>query len=136
MFYSLRDISIGNTFFKHKDIYKTTWLSPDHHRKNEIDYIFISSRWRSSLQDVRVYRGADCGSDHFFLIAKMGLKLKILKQAEKQMIFDTAMLKNTNTRLKYQLEVGNRFASLEETNDIEVRWSNLGQTQKRGTRKE
>ena len=71
LFCSLNDISIGNTFFKQKDIHKTTWLSPDDHTKNEIDYISISSRWRSSLQDVRVYRGADCGSDHFLLIAKM-----------------------------------------------------------------
>ena len=39
------------------------------------------------------------------------------------MIFDTAKLKDTNTRLRYQMEVCNRFASLEETDadDIEVR---------------
>ena len=41
------------------------------------------------------------------------------------MIFDSTKLKDTNTRLRYQLEVCNRFASLEETNDIEVRWSNV-----------
>ena len=55
----------------------------------------------------------------------MRLKFKRLKQAEKQKIFDTAKLKDTNTRLKYQLKVRNRFVSLEEANDIEVRWSNF-----------
>ena len=125
LFCSLNYISINNAFFKHKGIHKTTWLSTDHHTKNEIDYISISSRWRSSLQDIRVYRGADCGSDHFLLIAKMRLKFKRLKQAEKQMIFDFAKLKDTSTRLRYQLEVRNRFAFLEETNDIEVRWSSF-----------
>ena len=59
LFCSLNYISINNAFFKHKVIHKTTWLSPDHHTKNEIIYISISSRWRSSLQDIRVYRGAD-----------------------------------------------------------------------------
>ena len=49
LFSSLNDISIGNTFFKQKDIHKTVWVSPDHHTKNEIDYISISSRWRSLL---------------------------------------------------------------------------------------
>ena len=125
LFCSLNYIGINNAFFKHKGIHKTTWLSPDHHTKNEIDYISISSRWRSSLQDIRVYRGADCGSDHFLLIAKLRLKFKRLKQAEKQMIFDFAKLKDTSTRLRYQLEVRNRFAFLEETNDIEVRWSSF-----------
>ena len=73
----------------------------------------------SSLQDVRNYRGADCGSSQFLLLAKMRLKFKRLKQAEKQMIFDTVKLKDTNTSLRYQLEVNSRFASLE------VRWSNF-----------
>ena len=44
LFCSCNDISIGNTFFKHKDIHKTTCLSPDHHTRNEIDYISINSR--------------------------------------------------------------------------------------------
>ena len=33
--------------------------------QNEIDYISTSNRWRSLLQEVRIYRGADCGIDHF-----------------------------------------------------------------------
>ena len=41
------------------------------------------------------------------------------------MIFDTAKLKDTNTRLRYQLEVRNKFASMQETDDIEVKWSNF-----------
>ena len=44
------------------------------------------------------------------------------------MIFDPAKLKNTNTRLRYQLEVHDRFACLEETDDIEVRWSKFKDT--------
>ena len=53
LFSSLNDISIGSAFFKYKDIHKTTWLSPEHHTKNKIDYISTSSRWRSSLQDCK-----------------------------------------------------------------------------------
>lgn len=77
------------------------------------------------LEFVRDVRDADSGSDHFLLITKMWLRFKRLKQAEKQMIFDTAKLKDINIRFRYQLEVRSRFASLEKTNDIEVRWSNF-----------
>ena len=34
LFCNLNNISIGYTFFMHKDIHKTTWLSLDHHTKN------------------------------------------------------------------------------------------------------
>ena len=89
LFCSLNYISIGNKLFKYKDIHKTTWLSPDHHTKNEIDHISISCGWHSSLQDVMIYKGSNCGSDHFSLITRMELKFKKLKQAVKKMIFDT-----------------------------------------------
>jgi len=51
------NLNIGNTVFAHKRKHKTTWTSPDGFTKNEIDYICISTRWRSSPQDVRAYRG-------------------------------------------------------------------------------
>ena len=59
------------------------------------------------------------------VIAKMRLKFKRLKQAEKKMIFNTTRLKDTNTRFRYWLKVRNKFSYLEETDDIEVRWSNF-----------
>ncbi|CAH8468484.1 unnamed protein product [Heterobilharzia americana] len=43
-----------------------TWISPDGHIKNQIDFISISRkrRWRRSLLNTRSRRGADVGSDH------------------------------------------------------------------------
>ena len=43
---------------------------------NQVDYILCSQRWRSSIQSAKTRLGADCGSDHEFLIAKFRLKLK------------------------------------------------------------
>ena len=34
------------------------------------DYILCSQSWRSSIQSAKTIPGAECGSDHEFLIAK------------------------------------------------------------------
>ena len=48
----------------HMDI--TRWLTP----KSD-DYILCSQRWRSSIQSANTRQGADYGSDHELLIAKL-----------------------------------------------------------------
>ena len=53
-----------------------TWTSPDGQHQNQIDHIFYSQRWRSSIQTAKTRRGADCGSDHEVLTTKFSLKLK------------------------------------------------------------
>ena len=43
---------------------------------NQIDHLLISGKWRRSLKDVCVRRGADVGSDHHRVVAHIKLKLK------------------------------------------------------------
>ena len=43
---------------------------------NQIDHILCNQKWRSSIQSAKARPGADCGSDHEFLIEKFRLKLK------------------------------------------------------------
>ena len=66
---------IGGTIFAHQDIHKLTWKSPDGRTSNQIDHIIINGKWRRSLQDVRVCRGADIYSDHYLVTARVKLKL-------------------------------------------------------------
>ncbi|CAH8462827.1 unnamed protein product [Heterobilharzia americana] len=63
-FCAFNDLVIGGSVFRHKDIHKATWISPDGHTKNQIDFISISRKWRRSLLNTRSRRGADVGSDH------------------------------------------------------------------------
>jgi len=42
----------------------------------EIDYITVSSRWCSSIQNARAFSSADVGSDHQLLVANLQLKLR------------------------------------------------------------
>lgn len=45
-------------------IHKTTWVSLDHFRLNQIDNIRNNDKNRTSLIDVRIMRREDVASDH------------------------------------------------------------------------
>ena len=61
---------IANTHFQQYKRRFYTWTSPDGQHQNQIDYIFCSQRWRSSMQSAKTRQGAaDCGSDHELFIA-------------------------------------------------------------------
>jgi hypothetical protein len=47
----------------------------------------IDRRWHSSILDVLSFRGADCDTDHYLVVAKVRERLAVIKQAAKK--FDT-----------------------------------------------
>ena len=63
-------------------------ISPDGQTQFQIDYIFCSQRWRSSIQIAKTRPGTDCGSNHKLLIAKFRLKLKKVGKATRPFRYD------------------------------------------------
>ena len=74
--YGFNQLVFGGTIFLHKTVHKASWVSPDGRTENQIDHFTISKKFRRSLQDVRVMRGADIGPDHHLLVRKVKIKLK------------------------------------------------------------
>ncbi|KAL9979771.1 hypothetical protein ACROYT_G017482 [Oculina patagonica] len=113
----MNNIVIGGTLFPHKDIHKISWNSPNRRDKSQIDHLLINGKWRRSLQDVRVRRGADVGSDHHLVTAMVHLKLlRSRKTTCHQRRFDVSKLKNYDTRNQFCIELRNRFETLAEEN--------------------
>ena len=46
------NLVIGGSVFKHKDIHKVTWHTPNMEHWNQIDHICINRKWRSSFEDL------------------------------------------------------------------------------------
>ena len=130
------DLVIGGSLFKHKDIHKTTWISPDGHTKNQIDHLAIRRKFRTSLLDLRAYRGADVGSDHELIIGRIKLKLaKVCKKEGRRKRFDVNLLKIPEKVAEFRLELRNRFEVLCEAEDIEQHWNDYQESYKKTSEK-
>ena len=119
-FCGLNDLVIGGSIFAHKRIRKATWVSPDYVTENQIDHFCITKKFRRSLIDVRVRRGADAASDHHRLTARLKLKLKRTdRQAAGRAKYNINLLKDQTIQGAFTVTLRNRFQVLQEliTND-------------------
>ena len=70
-----------------------------------------SLRWRNCIQSAKIRPGANCGSDHQFLIAKSRLKLERVGKTTKSYRYDLNQIP-----YEYEVEVMNRFKGLDLVN--------------------
>ena len=99
---------IANTLFQQHNRRHYTWTLPDGQTWNQIDYILCSQRWRCSIQSAKIRPGADCGSDHEFLVAKFWLKLKKVGKTTRPFRCDLNQI-----LYDYTVEMTNRFKGLD-----------------------
>ena len=92
-----------------------TWHSPSGEHHNQIDYIMVKKRHRSSvnINKTRSFPGADKGSDHDLVMMTFNIRLKKLKKSENIRIkFDLDRLNDPEVAEEFQAKLGGRFAPL------------------------
>jgi hypothetical protein len=112
--------------FLHRSIHKYTWTSPDRKTHNQIDHALIDRRRHSSILDVRSFRGADCDSDHYLVVAKVRERLAVRKRPVNKMYrFNLKNLNEGDVKEQYQVKIKHRFLTLqnlEVNGDIIMAW--------------
>ena len=101
------DLMLANTFGPHQTPRRATWHSPNGKYHNQIDYIMVRKRFRSSVNIVKTrgFAGADIGSDHELVMMTFKRHLKRVKKLGHARIkFDLEKLKDP--------EVAKAFAAL------------------------
>ena len=101
------ELVIMNTTFQQHPRRLYTWTSPDGRTKNQIDYILVPKRWRTSVRCVKTLPGADCGSDHELLIVNIKVKLKVLKHNKPVIRYNLQEITDG-----YRTDIKNRFEAL------------------------
>ncbi|XP_062135135.1 uncharacterized protein LOC133844877 [Drosophila sulfurigaster albostrigata] len=102
-FSAARNMVVSSTRFRHLDIHKATWLSPDQKTRNQIDHVVIDGRHASSVMDVRTFRGVNIDSDHYLVAAKIRMRLCRAKNVRPitQRKLDVTRLRSQRTATAY-----------------------------------
>jgi hypothetical protein len=70
-FATSKNLAVKSMMFPHRNMHKYTWTSPDGKTHKQIEHILIDWRWHSSILKVRSFKRADCGTDHYLVVAKV-----------------------------------------------------------------
>jgi hypothetical protein len=106
--------------FPRRDTHKHTWTSPDGTTHNHINHVLIDKRRHSNILDIRSFRGADCDTNHYLIVAKLMEKILVSKRVRQNFHlerFDLKKLDDIEVKEKSQIEISNRFAALESLDE-------------------
>lgn len=124
-------LSITNTMFPMKNIYKGTWRHPRSNTWHLIDYVIVRRRDLRDVRITRVMRGADCWTDHRMVRSLMNLKLRKQVRLQTHSIpkrLNVAELSRPLKQLEFQTALEEKFASVTDqmqASSVDAHWETL-----------
>ena len=127
-FCEINQETITNTFLKQSNSNRLwTRKSPGSRYRNQIDYIMISSKWKSSVTSSRVFPSADIGSDHQLVSANLRCKLKNLVNQQTSWKHDVTELADHSVRDMFKCELLQKYGDARNSanNSVEGIWKSV-----------
>ena len=115
-------VFITNTWFEHKMSALHTWTSPDDNKKNQIDYILASQRYRNTILNSK---GADCSSDHNLVVTRLRMRVNNIKNKKPIEKLDLTKI-TKGDKYQYQCETNIALNAINQENMGDTsRWSKV-----------
>ena len=126
------NLVIGGSLFLHRLIHKYTWTSSAGTRpRAQLDHVLINTWWRRSLLDCSTYWGADIGSDHDLVVAKLRFKLANANRPKTTRRLDMEKLRDESYLKEYREDVNRRFTGIDMAQcSVEEGWRSWWDTVK------
>ena len=114
-----------NTFYDHADIHKYTWKCPGRGLKSIIDYFLVRNEMKRNVNNVKVVRGAEIGSDHHLVLMKVRLYGRVYaRKVEEHSRLSTERLATKEGKMVYQIRLRLKLNGAKWVNgsDVEKSW--------------
>nr|VZI35910.1 unnamed protein product [Spirometra erinaceieuropaei] len=119
---------VTNTCFQHRKKHLLTWYSNDGRTASQIDYILVSSRFRSWVHDSRSMHGAETGnahgSDHVLVRTRLKVHLSSAPKMPRQRRLNVAKFRQASTAEALSREIRTCFTARVDA-EVSNQWSSL-----------
>nr|VZI49150.1 unnamed protein product [Spirometra erinaceieuropaei] len=119
---------VTNTCFQHRKKHLLTWYSNDGRTASQIDYILVSSRFRSWVHDSRSMRGAETGnahgSDHVLVRTRLKAYLSSTPKMPRPRRLNVAKIRQASTAEALSREIRTCFTTRAD-GEVSNQWSSL-----------
>jgi hypothetical protein len=135
-FATSKNLIVKSIMFPHCNIHKFTWMPTKGNTRHQINHTLADRRWHSSVLDVRSFRGADCGIDHYLVVEKVRERLAVsIHTTHKFQMerFNLNKLNEVEGKEQYRVEISNRcmaLESLDDDGDINRAWQTIKENMK------
>ncbi|BHF85296.1 hypothetical protein SprV_1002845900 [Sparganum proliferum] len=117
---------VTNTCFQHRKKHLLTWYSNDGHTASQIDYILVSSRFRSWVHNSRSMCGAETGnahgSDHILVRTRLKVHLSSAPKMPRPRRLDVAKIRQASTAEALSREIRTCFTT-QTDGEVSNQWS-------------
>jgi len=119
---------LPSLFSEKKEIHKSTWSAQG--SKTIIDYIIVNRRLKNLVQDIKIFRGCDIGSDHFLVTSRINLLSRWKQQSNNSklanvFVYKVYLIKEESIRRLYQQRLAKNLSEYPRASTISKEWENI-----------
>lgn len=124
-----KHLTLVNTMFYLKNKHKTTWKHPRSNEWHTLDYILVRSKDIQSVIRCRVFRGANCDTDHRLLKAEIKWNRQRFHKSQNKSNFNfqISLLKDEQFQQRFKASLTNEIHTdmNDESMTVETMWTNF-----------